>query len=536
MAITFTVGTSSRDYSTLQAAWNATAATWVDDYIFELYNDSEFTAGLVCSGKTVGSFRLTIRPATGQGFRDNSNKTTNALRYNASNGVGIRAGVFLGGVIDIQQTMRLTLDGLQIKNTDSGGWPVKVSSGSPLITLTANFAETNGAGGLGDFSNASTGAFYNNIVVCTSNTATGIRLNDLQPARGNTVVYIGSGTSSGTGIVGNWGACLSNSNAVFGFTTAHGTANGGSWSGSSGNNATDLSSTGAGGSGNVTSLTFANQFTAVGTAGSEDLRLKAGNSLSGAGVANANTTPDILGQTRASPPAIGAVEPIASVPAAPTGVTSGSVTATSATCSWTDASSDETSFDVQYAPSPYTSWPPLTGSPTAANATSLATGNVLTDGTSYKFRVRSTNSNGSSAWVESGVFTTTPLTKLRPVSDTTVGAWTSTGANLWSVLDEAAADDVDFISVTSGSTFKIKLQSSTNPGSTANHTVQIRMKGDGVSQLTLALVQGHPSETPIKSQTFTPTTSYAPYTMTLSSGEAATITNYGDLYLKGTSL
>jgi hypothetical protein len=93
-------------------------------------------------------------------------------------------------------------------------------------------------------------------------------------------------------------------------------------------------------------------------------------------------------------------------PAAPTGVTAGSVTALSATASWTDNSADETGFKVEYAPSPYSSWTTLAGSPTAANATSLATGNVLTDGTSYKFRVASTNANGDSAWVESNEFTT----------------------------------------------------------------------------------------------------------------------------------
>jgi len=103
-------------------------------------------------------------------------------------------------------------------------------------------------------------------------------------------------------------------------------------------------------------------------------------------------------RTTLAPPAV--------PPTAPTGVTAGSVTALSATCSWTDASGDETGFKVQYAPSPYSSWTTLSGSPTAANATSLATGNVLASGTTYKFRVASTNANGDSAWVESNEFTT----------------------------------------------------------------------------------------------------------------------------------
>lgn len=190
------------------------------------------------------------------------------------------------------------------------------------------------------------------------------------------------------------------------------------------------------------------------------------------------------------------------VPNAPSGVTAGSITASSATCSWTDNSSDETGFKVQYAPSPYSSWTNLSGSPAAANATSLATGaGVLTDGTAYKFRVASTNANGDSAWVESGVFTTLSLTRLRPSADTTVGTATSTGANLYGVLDEAVADDADYITI---------------PGTLTS----------------ISLVQGHPSETNIKTWTPSPGGSFATSTLTMTSGEASSITDYSALYVK----
>jgi hypothetical protein len=226
-----------------------------------------------------------------------------------------------------------------------------------------------------------------------------------------------------------------------------------------------------------------------------------------------------------------------SVPTAPTGVTSGSVTAYSATASWTDASGDETGFKVQYAPSPYSSWTTLAGSPTAANATSLATGNVLTPGTPYKFRVASTNGNGDSAYVESGVFTTTALTFLRPIADTSNGAWTaSTGSDRYALIDESSTDDADYISVASASTYKTRLTSVSDPGVNTDHSVVVRAKGDGSSQLTIALVQGDPTETAIASTTVTPTVSYANYTLTVTSGQAANITDYSLLYLKLTSL
>jgi len=219
-------------------------------------------------------------------------------------------------------------------------------------------------------------------------------------------------------------------------------------------------------------------------------------------------------------------------PTAPTGVTAGSITALSATCSWTDTSGDETGFKVQYAPSPYSSWTTLSGSPTAANATSLATGNVLTDGVSYRFRVASTNANGDSAWVESGVFNTPALTRLRPNADTTVGAWTpSTGSTLFGVIDEAVADDADYITTASATTGKVKVEVSTDPADDTNHSVSIRARATS-GTLTVSLVQGHPSETLIKAWTPSLTASFAAYVLTMTSGEAAGITDYSDLYLK----
>ena len=227
----------------------------------------------------------------------------------------------------------------------------------------------------------------------------------------------------------------------------------------------------------------------------------------------------------------------AATPNPPTGVTAGSITAFSVTASWTDASSDETGFKVQYAPSPYSSWTAFSGSPAAANATTLASGTVLTPGTSYKIRVASTNANGDSAFVESGVFTTTPLTFLRPIADTSNGAWTaSSGSDRYAMIDESATYDADYITVSSASTYKARLTTVSDPGVDTDHSVVVRAKGDGSSQLTIALVQGDPTETAIASTTVTPTTSYADYTLTVTSGQAANITDYSLLYLKLTSL
>lgn len=90
-------------------------------------------------------------------------------------------------------------------------------------------------------------------------------------------------------------------------------------------------------------------------------------------------------------------------PNPPTGVSVGSITRTGATVSWTDASSDETGFEVEVAATPFSSWTAV--ATTAADATSQAiTG--LSETSVYKARVRSIDADAESVWVESGEFTT----------------------------------------------------------------------------------------------------------------------------------
>jgi hypothetical protein len=299
-----------RDYSTIQAAWNALPSTLADDYVFELYNDSEFTAGLdtSASAKTIGSYTVTIRPAVGHGFKDHVNATTNALRYDASKGVGISASLYLGRVIDIN-AQNLILDGLQIKNTYAG-------SGQAIRGTAANITIKNCIVEGNYDSNAVIEVTGNpcNVINCvviqrSANVgSTGIAC-ESGKQKGNIIVYGGSGTSSGKGLVNNWNSCTAIGNVVIGFASAF-VASGTTFNSASDYNATDLATLGTGqGTHNLTSLTAANQFEAVlVTAGTEDLRVKSGADLIGAGVADADIATDILGRTRDDPPTIGAWE------------------------------------------------------------------------------------------------------------------------------------------------------------------------------------------------------------------------------------
>ena len=82
----------------------------------------------------------------------------------------------------------------------------------------------------------------------------------------------------------------------------------------------------------------------------------------------------------------------------------------------------------------------------------MATGNLATAGATGN-KTQTNNSSGTDPWSGSLIGITAAavnIIQLRPNADVAAGNWTSTGANLHSVLDEAAADDGD--KITSGAT------------------------------------------------------------------------------------
>lgn len=118
----------------------------------------------------------------------------------------------------------------------------------------------------------------------------------------------------------------------------------------------------------------------------------------------------------------------------------------------------------------------------------------------------------------------------RPIADAAAGAWAaSTGSDLFAMLDEAAADDADYISTTYASTCEVALGSLSDPAVSTGHKVRYRIAADS-GAIIVRLRQG---TTTIATWTHAPApASLTLYEQTLSSGEANSITDYTALRLQ----
>ena len=124
-------------------------------------------------------------------------------------------------------------------------------------------------------------------------------------------------------------------------------------------------------------------------------------------------------------------------PNAPTGVSATATSSTSVTVGWTDASLDETGFELERCIEAACSTFAAVATP-AANVTSFVDGN-RTAGTTYGYRLRSVNANGASAWTAT-VYVATPAAPTVPSAPTGLTAtpvsatrvdlrWTDTSSN-----------------------------------------------------------------------------------------------------------
>lgn len=139
-----------------------------------------------------------------------------------------------------------------------------------------------------------------------------------------------------------------------------------------------------------------------------------------------------------------------------------------------------------------------------------------------------------SAVASSAAFTT--YQRAVPTADVSDGTWTpSAGADLFSVLDEAAASDADFITTSAAAdSCVVALGSLTDPVSSAGHVVSYRIIGDGASGITVELLQG---ASVIATWTHDPAPAgWTTHQQTLSGAEADSITDYTALRLRFTEI
>lgn len=159
----------------------------------------------------------------------------------------------------------------------------------------------------------------------------------------------------------------------------------------------------------------------------------------------------------------------------------------------------------------------------------------LTQNTAYYAHVVHTDAaTNDSNRVTSSVFST--FQRLPPMSDVSAGAWTSSiGGALNAAIDEVTASDADYIGTeTLADQCTVGLQAGTDPAVSTGHLVRYRLRGDGASGITVALMQG---ASVVASWTHDPApSSFTTFVQTLSGAEADSITDYGALRLRFTEI
>lgn len=303
--VTKSIGTSSRDYSTLQAWEDALPANLVTDgnsQVGECYNDSEFVSAailLTISGETTDSTHtITLKCASGQSFKDHANKATNRLAYNQSNGVGIR---MTGGYDTVINTSaaNVFIDGLQVKAT---GAPSRALIGVGCVVTNCILQSKPAASSSEqvvklDFSSSSTSIKNSLVIADTSNACNGVLLLSGAGVFNCTVVRPSNYTAAGSPVKSQYATAPVLNSAFFGFSSAAT----GSFS-TDGHNCTDLSSA-PGSTSNQVSKTYANQFVQSSTGSSvEDFRIVANTAdLYDTGATDTTNIPsatDIIGTSR----------------------------------------------------------------------------------------------------------------------------------------------------------------------------------------------------------------------------------------------
>ena len=298
---TATVGTSSRNYSTITACAGAIPVTLDANYVCSLYNDSTFTAFPNITGFTMGSYSITVTAAAGQSFQDQGSVRTNALKVDQTKGVAVIENVGYGSLFSVTPGAAIIISRIQFENTSPSGGVVSAigTAGSPNVIIHDCILMSNGASPFYSTYNTN---LYNSVVINMLASQSGVACYYNCIVEGNTIMTPTTvGVSSGSGVSCLYSPnCTVTSNIIVGFSGSSTVNTAGDY------NASDYASQLPGS--HNTSLTysasvpFANAITS-----SLDLRTTLAT-LTGKGAMVSGYGMDISGYTRASPPTPGAWE------------------------------------------------------------------------------------------------------------------------------------------------------------------------------------------------------------------------------------
>lgn len=315
-----TIGSSSRNYSTPQAWEDAAPAdlTAVDQiWRGECYNDSEFVADnpshvvLTSGGVLCDDTRyLDLTAADGESAFDNPAAPAADRRYDPLLGVAFRhtgtssykgaaTNSGFGTILHMSRIQCQAVAGIGSNRTDG---PIYIDN------MLVETAALDGSG----MANLVAQGWFKNCILINKTAFVGpvLAIQYGSEAVGNTVVCCSDVSGVGTvGIRTNYSTSKIFSNAVFGFETAFLEEGTGAHPDTTGDyNATDDDY--APGSHSLVNLVYADQFEGT-TTGAINFKPKAGNSLLGAGLFDADLPTDIFGRARANPPTAGAEEYVA---------------------------------------------------------------------------------------------------------------------------------------------------------------------------------------------------------------------------------
>lgn len=237
---------NTTDHANLLQSWHdaapASLVTATERWIGECQNDGLITNAFVDFGAQVkatdASNYFYLRAGAGQGFNDHASKLTNALRYNASNGVAFRSSTLNGQTSLVTgSSSYLTVEGIQFQHNAGGS--VNSVSGIVWVTrATAKYVncifEANGTAIYrGDSTGTNRGRFINCVMYCTQSGTAGIRaFTDQSADMYNCTVFLFGATSaacvinaSTSTVVKNTIGYAAGSGADFSGTVAAGSTN-----------------------------------------------------------------------------------------------------------------------------------------------------------------------------------------------------------------------------------------------------------------------------------------------------------------------